>query len=219
MFGIKIPTFLYCILILGTSHSNIYPASEILFPLGSQHARAVKVCQTSCRERDYLWTKCDLRQIVIPLHCTRVGLGPRSFQPTDKSTAYGYKVVLFAVVGGHCSRGIEQVRRSKPSFCNQDYSSQQPQQTLAPVSLALINGQEVVLAHHNGACFDRIMMDLDMSVMNAHMHVDSLIVGMTSRKKEEEEKSFMNAGLDYYYQKPLTIDVVRDLVEKINRNG
>ncbi|WMV20071.1 hypothetical protein MTR67_013456 [Solanum verrucosum] len=48
-------------------------------------------------------------------------------------------------------------------------------------------------------------MDLDMSVMNGRqatkelrdMHVDSLIVGMTSCEKEEEEKLFMNAGLDY----------------------
>ncbi|KAH0663931.1 hypothetical protein KY290_030432 [Solanum tuberosum] len=103
----------------------------------------------------------------------------------------------------------------------------QPQQTLALVSLASINGQEAVLAHHSDACFDLIMMDLHMSVMNARqatkelrdMHVDSLIVGMTSRKTEEEEKSFMNTGLDYYYQKPLTIYVVRDLVEKINGNG
>ncbi|WMV20067.1 hypothetical protein MTR67_013452 [Solanum verrucosum] len=99
-----------------------------------------------------------------------------------------------------------------------------PQQTLPSVSLASINGQEAVLAHHNGACFDLIMMDLDMSVMNAcqelrDMHVDSLIVGMTSCEKEEEEKSFLNAGLDYYYQKPLTIDVVCNLVEKINGNG
>ncbi|WMV19578.1 hypothetical protein MTR67_012963, partial [Solanum verrucosum] len=51
------------------------------------------------------------------------------------------------------------------------------------------------------------------------MHVDSLIMGMTSREKEEEEKSFVDVGLDYYYQKPLTIDVVHDLVEKINGNA
>lgn len=50
------------------------------------------------------------------------------------------------------------------------------------------------------------------------MH-NSFTVGMTSRVKEEEEKPFMNDVLDYYYQKPLTIDVVCDLVEKINRNG
>ncbi|KAG5615917.1 hypothetical protein H5410_015741 [Solanum commersonii] len=63
------------------------------------------------------------------------------------------------------------------------------------------NGQEAVLVHHNGACFDLIMMDFDI-----------LIMGMTSREKEEEEKSFVDAGFDYYYQKLLTIDVVRDLV-------
>ncbi|KAK4733998.1 hypothetical protein R3W88_008259 [Solanum pinnatisectum] len=87
------------------------------------------------------------------------------------------------------------------------------------------NGQEAVLAHHNGACFDLIMMNLDMLVMNGRQvcfyksHVDSLIVRMTSREKEEEEKSFLDAGIDYYYPKPLTIDVVRDLVEKINGNA
>lgn len=45
---------------------------------------------------------------------------------------------------------------------------------------------------------------------------------MTSREKEEEEKLFMNVGLDYYYyyyyQKPLTIGVVCDHDEKINGN-
>lgn len=50
------------------------------------------------------------------------------------------------------------------------------------------------------------------------MHVDSLIVGLTYCQKEEEEKSFMNPDLAYYYQKSLTIDLVRDPVEKINGN-
>lgn len=50
------------------------------------------------------------------------------------------------------------------------------------------------------------------------MH-NSFTVGMTYPVKEEEEKPFMNYVLDYYYQKSLTIDVVCDLVEKINRNG
>ncbi|KAG5615641.1 hypothetical protein H5410_015465 [Solanum commersonii] len=47
------------------------------------------------------------------------------------------------------------------------------------------NGQQVILDHHNGACFDLIMMDLDMSATKElrDMHVDSLIVGMTSHKK------------------------------------
>lgn len=45
------------------------------------------------------------------------------------------------------------------------------------------------------------------------MDVVSLIVGVTSTGEEEKE-TFMNAGLDYYYQKPLTVDVVRLLVEK-----
>ncbi|XP_019240238.1 PREDICTED: two-component response regulator ARR22-like [Nicotiana attenuata] len=83
------------------------------------------------------------------------------------------------------------------------------------------NGEEAVLAHRAGACFDLILMDLDMPVMNGRqatqelrdMDVVSLIVGVTSTGEEEKE-AFMNAGLDYYYQKPLTVDVVRLLVEK-----
>ncbi|KAG5615525.1 hypothetical protein H5410_015349 [Solanum commersonii] len=44
------------------------------------------------------------------------------------------------------------------------------------------------------------------------IHVGSLIVRMNSHEKEEEKKSFMDLGLAYYYQKPLTIDAVCDLL-------
>ncbi|XP_049358496.1 two-component response regulator 24-like [Solanum verrucosum] len=58
------------------------------------------------------------------------------------------------------------------------------------------NGQEAILAHHSGACFDLILMDLYMQVMNGRqaikelrdMHVCSLIAGMTSQEKEEREE-------------------------------
>ncbi|XP_060215711.1 two-component response regulator 24-like [Lycium barbarum] len=88
------------------------------------------------------------------------------------------------------------------------------------------DGQEVVLAHRSGACFDLIMMDLDMSVVNARqtimelrdMNVRSKIVGLTFFG-EEKKKPFMNVGLDYCYPKPLPFDVVRDLVEKIKEDA
>ncbi|XP_059295047.1 two-component response regulator 24-like [Lycium barbarum] len=88
------------------------------------------------------------------------------------------------------------------------------------------DGQEVVLAHRSGACFDLILMDLDMRVVNARqtikelrdMHVRSVIAGLTFRG-EEEMKPFMDAGLDYYYPKPLPFDVVRHLVEKIKEDA
>ncbi|XP_060181765.1 two-component response regulator 24-like [Lycium barbarum] len=88
------------------------------------------------------------------------------------------------------------------------------------------NGQEAVFAHRSGECFDLILMDLDMPVMDGRqatkelrdMHVVSLIAGVTSLG-EAEKKSFMDAGLDYYYQKPLTIDAVRYLVEKIKNDA
>ncbi|WMV19270.1 hypothetical protein MTR67_012655 [Solanum verrucosum] len=85
----------------------------------------------------------------------------------------------------------------------------------------------LLITLHNGACFDLILMNIVMSVMNDHqetkelrdMHVGSLIVRMTSHEREEEKKSFMDVGLDYYYQKPLTINAVRDLLEKIKGNA
>ncbi|KAK6793895.1 hypothetical protein RDI58_007348 [Solanum bulbocastanum] len=86
----------------------------------------------------------------------------------------------------------------------------------------------LLITIHNGACFDLILMDIDMLVMNGHqvteelrdMHVGNLIVRMNSHEKEEEKKSFMDVGLDYYYyHKLLTINVVRDLLEKIKGNA
>lgn len=46
------------------------------------------------------------------------------------------------------------------------------------------------------------------------MHVCSLIAGVTIVEKEEEKKSFMDAGLDYIYQNPLTSDALHNLIER-----
>ncbi|XP_060212081.1 uncharacterized protein LOC132639658 [Lycium barbarum] len=84
------------------------------------------------------------------------------------------------------------------------------------------DGQAVVLAHRSDACFDMVLMDLDMLVVNAHnqglrdMHVRSVIVGLTFFG-EEKKKPFKDVGLDYCYPKSLPSDVVRDLVEKLRR--
>ncbi|KAH0660287.1 hypothetical protein KY285_028854 [Solanum tuberosum] len=53
----------------------------------------------------YVKQKQSYREVASTRGISR-GPGPRSFQPTDKSTAYGCKVVFSAVVGGHCSRGV-----------------------------------------------------------------------------------------------------------------
>ncbi|KAK4361392.1 hypothetical protein RND71_020344 [Anisodus tanguticus] len=88
------------------------------------------------------------------------------------------------------------------------------------------NGEEAILAHRSGACFDMILIDLDLHVINVRqtikelrdMQVYGLIVGVTFLG-EEEMKPFMDAGLDYYYPMPLTIDAVHHLVEKIKENA
>lgn len=52
------------------------------------------------------------------------------------------------------------------------------------------------------------------------MHVCSLIAGVTVHEKEDDEKkSLIDAGLDCYYQKPITVEAVRHLVEKIKGNA
>ena len=43
----------------------------------------------------------------------------------------------------------------------------------------------------------------------------STIVGVSSSSKEAEIREFMEAGLDDYLVKPLTIDMLRSILDKI----
>ena len=50
------------------------------------------------------------------------------------------------------------------------------------------------------------------------MGVNSLIVGVTSRGLPNENQAFMEAGLDYCFEKPLTSDMISFLLQELNKN-
>lgn len=51
------------------------------------------------------------------------------------------------------------------------------------------------------------------------MGVNSMIVGVTSRGLDSEKEEFIGAGLNYFYKKPLTIDVIAFLLQELkNKN-
>ncbi|KAJ9185755.1 hypothetical protein P3X46_005349 [Hevea brasiliensis] len=78
------------------------------------------------------------------------------------------------------------------------------------------NGKEAVDLHRVGACFNLILMDKDMPVMNGYqatkelrdMGVNCPIIGVTSSTEEAELEEFMEAGLDDCICKPLTIEKI-----------
>ncbi|RDX75645.1 Two-component response regulator ARR22, partial [Mucuna pruriens] len=86
------------------------------------------------------------------------------------------------------------------------------------------NGKEAVDLHCNGQTFDLILMDKDMPVMNGteatkqlrSMGIDSKIVGVSSsRRKEPSIEDFMEAGLDDYYSKPFTSEMLNEILDKM----
>ncbi|XP_022728469.1 two-component response regulator ARR22-like [Durio zibethinus] len=89
------------------------------------------------------------------------------------------------------------------------------------------DGKEAVDVHCAGKSFDLILMDLDMPVMNGieatrrlrEMGIRSLIAGVSSRSVEQEVREFMEAGLDDYQEKPLTMPKLVSIIRKINPNG
>lgn len=44
-----------------------------------------------------------------------------------------------------------------------------------------------------------------------------MIVGVTSRTNNDEKEAFITAGLDDCYGKPLTMDKINSLVEKLEK--
>ncbi|XP_047309520.1 two-component response regulator ARR22-like [Impatiens glandulifera] len=93
---------------------------------------------------------------------------------------------------------------------------------------AVENGQEAINLYRSGSWFHLVLMDKEMPVMDGPeatrelraMGVNNMIVGMTSRDRDSEQQSFMEAGLDNCYIKPLTANVVVSLAQAIaNKNS
>ncbi|KAE8679658.1 putative Response regulator 24 [Hibiscus syriacus] len=89
---------------------------------------------------------------------------------------------------------------------------------------AVSNGKEAVDIHCSGKTFDLILMDMDMPVMNGieatrklrEMGIRSMIAGVSTRSMEREVQEFMEAGLDDYQVKPLTVSKLISIIHKIN---
>ncbi|XP_014494983.1 two-component response regulator ORR41 [Vigna radiata var. radiata] len=90
--------------------------------------------------------------------------------------------------------------------------------------VAVENGKEAVELHNNGQSFDLILMDKDMPVMNGieatrtlrSMGVSCKIIGVsTSTSNKIYVQEFVEAGLDDFYTKPLTVQILGEILEKI----
>ncbi|KAL6514026.1 hypothetical protein OROHE_019482 [Orobanche hederae] len=77
------------------------------------------------------------------------------------------------------------------------------------------NGKEAIDIYTSGTkSYDVILMDLEMPVINGEkataelqrLGAKSLIVGVINCQSEEEKEAFKKAGLDYCFEKPLTMN-------------
>ncbi|KAF3436032.1 hypothetical protein FNV43_RR23124 [Rhamnella rubrinervis] len=89
------------------------------------------------------------------------------------------------------------------------------------------NGKEAIDVHCSGKIFDLILMDLDMPVMNGieatrklrAMGIRNTIVGVSSRSVNEHIQEFVEAGLDDYQEKPLTISKLLSILRKVRNQA
>ncbi|KAK4358499.1 hypothetical protein RND71_020728 [Anisodus tanguticus] len=93
-------------------------------------------------------------------------------------------------------------------------------------TLGVRNGTVAVRIHDiTQMPFDLILMSSVMDGIQAtkklpSMGITTMIVGMTTLyDKEEFRKEFMEAGLDECYKKPLTMEIIQSLIEKISNNA
>ncbi|KAK7245266.1 hypothetical protein RIF29_40104 [Crotalaria pallida] len=88
------------------------------------------------------------------------------------------------------------------------------------------NGKEAIDIHRSGQSFDLILMDKDMPVMDGieatkilrSMGIRSMIAAVSSRSVEEHMEEFMEAGVDIYLEKPLSITKLNSIIHKINKH-
>ncbi|KAG7556581.1 Signal transduction response regulator receiver domain [Arabidopsis suecica] len=86
------------------------------------------------------------------------------------------------------------------------------------------NGKEAVDVYCSGRNYDLILMDMDMPIMNGiqatkrlrEMGIESKIAGVTTRANEGEKQEFMEAGLNDFQEKPLTISKLLSILHKLN---
>ncbi|XP_077222953.1 two-component response regulator 24-like [Tasmannia lanceolata] len=86
------------------------------------------------------------------------------------------------------------------------------------------NGQEAVNLCALGIIFDLILIDMEMPVMDGpqatrimrEIGVRSKIVGVSGNSRSDEKQSFMEAGIDEFYEKPMTRAKLISLVQEID---
>ncbi|KAH0908638.1 hypothetical protein HID58_031959 [Brassica napus] len=86
------------------------------------------------------------------------------------------------------------------------------------------NGQEAVDVHCSGRNYDLILMDMEMPILNGiqatkrlrEMGIESKIAGVTTRANEGDKKEFMEAGLNDFQEKPLTISKLLSILHRLD---
>ncbi|KAF8007024.1 hypothetical protein BT93_B1075 [Corymbia citriodora subsp. variegata] len=87
----------------------------------------------------------------------------------------------------------------------------------------VVNGKEAVDIHLSGKKFNLILMDRDMPVMNGieatkklrDMGIGSTIAGVSSHSSSKVKQEFIEAGLDVYHEKPLSVAKLLSVVNNI----
>ncbi|XP_021740841.1 two-component response regulator ARR22-like [Chenopodium quinoa] len=87
------------------------------------------------------------------------------------------------------------------------------------------NGQEAVNIFSEGNSFDVIIMDMEMPIMDGiqatkelrAMGVKCLIFGVTSSESKSDIQSFVEAGLDEYFPKPLDFVKIDNILKHLEK--
>lgn len=101
------------------------------------------------------------------------------------------------------------------------------------VQHALVNGGGKVQTVQTGTAaikmlekqhFDLVLMDIQMPEMNGyeaaqyirkHLHSDVPVIAMTAYALKGEEEKVLNGGMNGYFSKPFTIDLLHAAIEKV----
>ncbi|KAL8499635.1 hypothetical protein ACS0TY_019568 [Phlomoides rotata] len=88
---------------------------------------------------------------------------------------------------------------------------------------AAYNGQEAVDLVRSRKIFNLVLMDMEIPIMGGtqatrilrEMGVSCMIVGVTASCMEAEKATFMEAGLDFIWKKPLNGKAVIDILDEL----